>query len=60
TPDCSAPPANDGKANVWTDAKIVAIDGVALVDDLLTLENEGAYSLKGSLANIVYEGCSTN
>lgn len=57
TPDCSAPPANDGKANIWTDAKIVAIDGVTLVDDLLTIENEGPYSLKGSLKNIVYLGC---
>lgn len=60
TPDCSAPPANDGQALVWTDAKIVAIEGVALVDDLLTLENEGPYSLKGSLENIVYSGCPTN
>ena len=22
TPDCSAPPANDGKANIWTDTKV--------------------------------------
>lgn len=60
SPDCSAPPANDGKANIWTDAKIIAIEGVALVDDLLTEENEGPYSLKGDLPNIVYEGCPKN
>lgn len=60
TPDCSAPPANDGQALVWTDAKIIAIDGVTLIDDVLTEENEGPYSLKGDLANIVYEGCTKN
>ena len=61
TADCSAPPANDGQALIWTDAKITAIDGVALVDDPLTLDvNEGPYSLKGDLANIVFEGCPVN
>lgn len=58
--DCSAPKANDGQALVWTDAKIVAIDGVKLIDNELTLENEGSYSLKGTLKNIVYPGCPIN
>ncbi|MDT8417913.1 MAG: hypothetical protein RQ864_08910, partial [Lutibacter sp.] len=60
TPDCSAPPANDGQALVWTDAKIVAIDGVALVDNLLTIEDESEINLKeiNDLSNIVYTGCS--
>lgn len=52
SPDCGK--GSDGKAIIWTDAKIVAINGVALVDDLETLDiNEGPYSLKGDLANIV-------
>ena len=59
-PDCSAQPANDGKANIWTDAKIVAIDGTPLVDDPNTPENEGPVSLKGTLSNIVYFGCPEN
>lgn len=59
--DCSAPPANDGKANIWTDATVTAINGVALVDNSETLDiNEGPYSLKGNLANIVFEGCPKN
>lgn len=61
TPDCSAPPANDGKANIWTDTKVIAINGVELVDDLLTEDiNEGPYSLKGELENIVFLGCPVN
>lgn len=61
TGDCSAPPANDGKANIWTDTNVVAINGVTLVDDLETSDiYEGAYSLKGDLTNIVFEGCPTN
>lgn len=60
TADCSAPPANDGQANIWTDAKIVAIDGEPLVDDVFTPENEGPYSLKGDLKNIVFEGCPSD
>ncbi|WP_425636940.1 hypothetical protein ACPUEN_16200 [Algoriphagus yeomjeoni] len=60
-PDCGAGNANDGKANIWTDTKVVAINGVALVDDLLTLDiNEGPYSLKGENTNIVYLGCPIN
>jgi len=37
----------------------VAIDGVALVDDLLTIENESEINLKeiNNLSNIVYTGC---
>ncbi len=50
-PDCDAPPANDGQAIIWTDAKIVAIDGVAL---------EVPFSLKGGNSNIVYTGCPIN
>lgn len=55
--DCSAPPANDGQAIIWTDATVIAINGVLLVDDPETVENEGPYSLKGTLSNIVYTGC---
>lgn len=61
TADCSAPPANDGKANIWTDTKITHIDGVELEDtDLNELGNQGYISLKGNLANIVYTGCPVN
>lgn len=58
-PDCNAGNANDGQANIWTDAKIVAINGVALVDDLLTIEDESEINLKeiNNLSNIVYTGC---
>lgn len=57
-PDCGPSTAKDGKANIWTNAKVVAIDGDELVDDLETSDvNEGPYSLKGELDNIVYEGC---
>lgn len=57
--DCSAGNTNDGQALIWTDAKIVAIDGVALVDDLLTIEDESEINLKeiNNLSNIVYTGC---
>ncbi|MDP3359864.1 MAG: hypothetical protein Q8S41_11005 [Lutibacter sp.] len=58
-PDCNAGNANDGQANIWTDAKIVAINGVALVDVLLTIEDESEINLKeiNNLSNIVYTGC---
>jgi hypothetical protein len=57
-PDCGPSTAKDGKANIWTGAKVVAIDGVELVDDPETLDiNEGEYSLKGDLDDIVYSGC---
>lgn len=56
--DCGPSTANDGNANIWTDATVKAINGVVLIDDLLTLDvNEGPYSLKGSLPSIVYAGC---
>ena len=56
-PDCGPSTAKDGRANIWTDAKVVAINGTALVDNLNTPEYEGPYSVKGSLSNIVYTGC---
>lgn len=57
-PDCGPSTAKDGKANIWTGAKVVAIDGVELVDDTETSDiNEGEYSLKGDLDSIVYSGC---
>ncbi|MFC5626518.1 hypothetical protein [Algoriphagus winogradskyi] len=57
-PDCGPSTAKDGKANIWTGAKVVAINGVELVDDPGTIDiNEGEYSLKGDLDNIVYSGC---
>lgn len=57
-PNCGSGNSNDGKANIWTDAKVVAINGVDLIDKPETPDiNEGAYSLKGGLSNIVYEGC---
>lgn len=56
--DCGPSTANDGNANIWTDATVKAINGIDLVDDPLTLNvNEGPYSLKGALASIVYAGC---
>ena len=59
-PNCGSGNSNDGKANIWTDAKVVAIDGVKLVDKPETSDiNEGSYSLKGGLPNIVFEGCPT-
>ena len=59
TADCGKA-SNDGKANIWTDAKIIAVNGVALVDDELTQEiDESEISLKGELPNIVYRGCPT-
>ncbi|WP_297336475.1 hypothetical protein [Algoriphagus sp.] len=59
--DCSAPQSNDGKANIWTDAKIIGINGEALVDDPETLEiDESEIDLKEDLSNIVFEGCPVN
>ncbi|PZX54589.1 hypothetical protein LV84_02742 [Algoriphagus ratkowskyi] len=59
-PDCGAGNSNDGKANIWTGAKVVAVDGVSLVNNPETLDiNEGFYSLKRELSNIVFEGCPT-
>ena len=59
-PNCGSGNSNDGKANIWTDAKVVAIDGIKLVDNPETSDiNEGSYSLKGRLPNIVFEGCPT-
>ena len=55
--DCGPSKANDGKANIWTNTEVKAINGVVLVDDPNTPENEGPYSLKGALPNIVYSGC---
>ncbi|MCK3684428.1 hypothetical protein [Maribellus sp. YY47] len=62
--DCGPDTAKDGKANIWTDAKILAVNGEAIIsvpDDPLTDENEEVigYSIKGSLNNIVYSGCPT-
>tara|TARA_R110002020_G_scaffold30498_6_gene96102 strand:- start:877 stop:1845 length:969 start_codon:yes stop_codon:yes gene_type:complete len=57
-PHCGPSTAKDGKANIWTNAKVIAIDGEELVDDPETLDiNEGPYSLKGDLETIVYSGC---
>lgn len=57
-PDCGPSTAKDGLAQIWTNAKVVAIKGVPLVDDPETLDiDEGPYSLKGNLNNIVYSGC---
>lgn len=59
-PDCGPSTAKDGLANIWTNAKVLAINGVELVDDLETLDvDEGPYSLKGDLESIVYSGCPT-
>ncbi|MBN3520810.1 hypothetical protein JYB62_12450 [Algoriphagus lutimaris] len=59
-PDCGPSSAKDGLANIWTNAKIVAINGEDLVDDPETLDiDEGPYSLKGDLESIVYSGCPT-
>lgn len=56
--DCGPSTANDGTAVIWTDTKIIAVNGVELVDDPETQEIvEGPVSLKGNLPNIVYSGC---
>lgn len=55
--DCGPSTAKDGEAIIWTDAKIVAINGTPLVDNPETTENEGPVSLKGTLSNIVYTQC---
>ncbi|MFL0683722.1 MAG: Ig-like domain-containing protein [Algoriphagus aquaeductus] len=57
--DCGPSTANDGKANIWTSTEVKAINGVTLVDDPNTPENEGPYSLKRDLNNIVFSGCPT-
>jgi hypothetical protein len=46
--DCGPGTANDGKANIWTNTEVKAINGVTLVEP---------YSLKGTLSSIVYSGC---
>ncbi|PZV86154.1 hypothetical protein CLV31_10249 [Algoriphagus aquaeductus] len=57
--DCGPSTANDGKAIIWTSTEVKAINGVTLVDDPNTPENEGPYSLKHGLDNLVFSGCPT-
>ena len=56
--DCGPSTANDGQALIWTDAKIIAIGGVQLVDNPETEDvDESFIPLKGDLSNIVFTGC---
>ncbi|WP_319503000.1 hypothetical protein [uncultured Draconibacterium sp.] len=62
-PDCSSGNAKDGQATIWTDTKILAINGEPVImteDDLSTPDIDETvigYSVKGDLSNIVYTGC---
>ncbi|WP_163324066.1 hypothetical protein [Draconibacterium mangrovi] len=63
-PDCGSVNAKDEQAVIWTDTKIIAIDGEQVItteDDPSTPDIDETvigYSIKGDLSNIVYTGCS--
>jgi len=63
-PDCGSGNAKDKQAVIWTDTKIIAIDGEQVItteDDPSTPDIDETvigYSIKGDLSNIVYTGCS--
>jgi hypothetical protein len=57
-PECKGNGVNNKTRAIWKDTRVVAIDGVPLVDLAETPEYEGPYSLKGDLEDIELVGCN--
>lgn len=56
-PECKGNGVSNKTRAIWSDTRVVAIDGVPLVDLAETPENEGPYSLKGDLEDLEFVGC---